>query len=159
MLIGFTQRFRTVSESNALEGEDLFTIHIDVATLTTAEREHPMIFRLQSRGTAIVEPGNDIQNKLFDAVFGNRLYHGPIQEEFNLEHLVTTIPPLQAQIRDDLRPEEEECFTIRIFPVDVPGRRELFVCNEDGSNATNYFCETTICILDDNGRCSRIFFL
>ena len=159
MLIGFTQRFRTVSESSSLEGEDLFTIHIDVATPTTAEREHPMIFRLQPSGTAIVEPGNDIQNHLFDAIFGNRLYHGPIQEEFNLEHLVTTIPPLQAQIRDDLRPEEEECFTIRIFPLDIPGRRELFDCNEGDSDATNYFCETTICILDDDGRCSRIFFL
>ena len=159
MVIGFTQRFRTVSESDVMEGEDLFTIYIDVATLTTAEREHPMEFRLQSGGTAIVEPGNDVQNQLFDAIFGVRLEPGAsIEEGFILESLVATIPPLQAHIRDDLRSEEKECFTIRMFSLDVSGRRELFVCNEDESGATNYFCETTICILDNDGMFSSKFF-
>ena len=38
------------------------------------------------------------------------------------------------------------------LPVDVPGRRELFTCNEDDSGAINYFCQTEICIEDDDGR-------
>ena len=71
---------------------------------------------------------------------------------FVLEALEDTIPPLTAFIRDDLRPENEECFTIRILPVDVLGRRELFSCNDDDSGADNYFCEHTICIEDDDGR-------
>ena len=154
MIIGFTQRVRTVSESDVPEGEHLVSIDIDVATLRTAEREHPMVFRLQqSTSTAIVEPGNDVRNQNFDALFGVRLVHeDPIKEEFDLERLVATMPPLPANIRNDFRPEDEECFTIHIFPVDVPGRRQLFVCNNDDIGAINYFCETTICIQDDDGK-------
>ena len=158
MLIGFTQRVRTVSESDVKEGEELFPINIDVATLRPADREYKMIFRLLSGGTAIVEPVNNVQDESFDALFGNKVKpNGHIQEEFYLEPLVSTIPPRVVDIRDDFRPEDEECFTMRIFPVDVPGRHELFNCNEDDSDATNYFCETTICILDNDGRYSRIF--
>ena len=158
MVIGFSQRVRTVCECAALEGEDLFSIDIDVATQRLAEREHPMRFRLQSGGTAIVDPSNHVQDLQFDALFGIRTqYNAPIQEQFDLDSLETTIPSLLVQIRNDLRPEEEECFTIRIFPVDVPGRRELFDCNEDEDGDTNYFCETTICIADDDGKFSGKF--
>ena len=157
MLIGFTQRVRTVSESD-VKGEELFPINIDVATLRPADREYKIIFRLLSGGTAIVKPGNNVQDVSFDTLFGIKVEpNGPIQEEFDLEPQVATIPPLPVEIRDDLRPEDEECFTIRIFPVDVPGRHELFDCNEDDSDATNYFCETTICILDNDGGCGRMF--
>ena len=154
MVIGFTQRVQTVCEDEALPGEDFFHIEIGVATLRTAEREHPMVFRLQSGGTAIVEPRGSLENPLLDAVFGTRYSsysEAPIQEEFYLERLVAIIPPLPVDIRNDLKPEDEECFTIRIFPVDVPGRRELFDCSEDEDGATNFFCETTICICDDDG--------
>ena len=58
-----------------------------------------------------------------------------------------------ALIRNDIIPEEIECYTIRIFPVDVPGRCELFTCNEDNAGADSYFCEHTICIEDDDGKC------
>ena len=131
----------------------MFSIDIDVATLRTAEREHPMIFRPQSGGTAIVEPGNDLIIQQFDALFGVRIEPDvPIQEEYDLRRLEAIISQISAQIRDDLRPEDEECFTIHIFPVDVPGCRQLFVCNNDDIGATNYFCETTICIQDDDGK-------
>ena len=154
MVIGFTQRVQTVCENETLPGEDFIPIEIDVATLRTVEREHPMVFRLQSGGTAIVEPGGSLENPLLDAIFGTRdssYSEAPIQEEFDLERLVAVIPSLPVDIRNDLKPEDEECFTIRIFPVDVPGRRELFDCNEDEDSATNFFCETTICICDDDG--------
>ena len=141
-------------ENEALPGEDFFSTDIGVATLKTSEREHPMVFHLQSDGTAIVEPRGSQENPLLDAVFGIRDAfddYAPIQEEFDLERLVAVIPSLPVEIRDDLRPEDEDCFTIRIFPVDVPGRRELFDCNEDEDGATNFFCKTTICIKDDDG--------
>ena len=159
MVIGFTQRTLTVCENEAVPGEDFIPIEIDVATLRIAEREHPMVFRLQSGGTAIVEPGGSLENPLLDAVFGIRDEDdAPIEEEFDLEQLVAIIPPRLADIRDDLRPEDEECFTIHIFPVDVPGRHELFDCNEDEEGATNFFCETTICICDDDGRLVMQYF-
>ena len=142
-------------EDEALPGEDFVPIEIGVATLRTAEREHPMVFRLQSGGTANVEPRGSFENPLLDAIFGTRDPSdddAPIQNEFDLEHLVAVIPSLPADIRNDLKPEDEECFTIRIFPVDVEGRRELFDCNEDENGAINFFCKTIICIKDDDGR-------
>ena len=154
MVIGFTHRFQTVSESNALDGEDFFPVNIPVATLRTAEREHPIIFRPQvSDSTAMVISIDGPYNPLFDVLFGIRVeYNGPIEIDFDLERLVDTIPPLPADIRNDLRPEDEECFTIHILPLDVPGRCELFSCNEDNEGAASYFCQTTICIEDDDGR-------
>ena len=135
-------------ESDAIE-RVLTNIDVDVATLRTAEKEHQMIFRLWYSGTAIVEPGDDLTNPLLDAAFGTRT-NGHIQQELHLQPLQDTIPPLPVRIRDDVRPEDEECFTIRIFPVDFGGRREQLSCNEDGSGATDFFCETIICIQDDD---------
>ena len=155
MIIGFTTRTVCVPENNPAPGFDVWLLPTEVATVRTAEREHPMNFRLQvSSKTAIVEPIGAVANPLYDATFGTRdNINDPIEVYFVLEALQDTIPPLTTFIRDDRRPEnEKECFTIRIFPVDVPGRRELFDCNEDDSGADNYFCKTEICIMDNDGR-------
>ena len=132
-------------------------IYIEVATLRLAEREHPIVYRLQAGSTAIVEPTDDRQNPLIDVAFATRQEpDGPIDEQFDLHSLRATIPSLQAQIRNDFRLEDEECFTIRIFPHDVPGRRELFFCNEDDSGEDNYFCEIVICIKDDDDKFGNV---
>ena len=154
MIIGFTSRTVYVPENNAQPGFDEWLLPIEVATVRTAEREHPMNFRLQvSSSSANVEPIGEVVNELYDANFVKRdNIDYPIEVFFVLEALQDTISPLTTFIRNDLRPENEECFTIHILPVDVPGRRELFACNEDVSGADNYFCEHTICIEDDDGR-------
>ena len=64
-----------------------------------------------------------------------------------------TVSPLLTVIRNDFIPEEKKCFTIGIFPVDIPGRRELFTCNEDSAGTDSYYFEHTICIEDDDGKC------
>ena len=152
MIIGFTDRRRTVSEGGALLGADTFQLPIPLATLRTAEREHPMNIRLFN-SSAIVEPTGGVVDQFYDATFGSRgNINYPIEEFFVLEALDDTIPPLTAFIRDDLRPESKDCFILRVLPVDVPGRRELFTCNEDDSGAINYFCQTEICIENDDGR-------
>ena len=154
MVIGFTERSLTVSEGIAPPWYDVFPLLIEVATLRTAEREHPMVFRIQeATSSAIVEPIGDAVNQLFDATFGTRdNIDDPIEELFVLEALEGIIPPRTTFIRNDLRPEDEECFTIRTFPVDIPGRRELFTCSEDDAGESSYFCHHTICIEDDDGR-------
>ena len=155
MIIGFTTRTVYVPENNTYPGGDVWLLPIEVATVRTAEREHPMIIRVQETiSLAIVEPIGYVVNLLYDATFGTRDTIGdPIDVFFVLDPLEDTIPPRTAFIRDDRRPEDEkECFTIRIIPVDVPGRREVFTCNEYDSGADNYFCEHTICIEDDDGR-------
>ncbi|CAI8008868.1 hypothetical protein GBAR_LOCUS6037, partial [Geodia barretti] len=45
MIIGFTDRIKTVSEGE-VPGVDLFRVEVNVASQRTAEREHPMVFRL-----------------------------------------------------------------------------------------------------------------
>ncbi|CAI8036861.1 hypothetical protein GBAR_LOCUS20652, partial [Geodia barretti] len=149
MIIGFTQRIRTVSEGE-VPGEELFQLEIDVESVRTAEREHPMVFRLQE-ANAIVETLTAVSS-IFDATFGQRENpDGPIEEARDLDQGTRRIVPLLTTIRNDLIPENKECYTIRIFPVNVPGRREQhFGCNHDADRADNYFCEHTICIQDDN---------
>ena len=154
MIIGFTQRSQTVSESMALPG-GVFPLSIDVATLRTAEREHPVIFRVQeSSSLAIVEPIiGAVVDPLYDATFGSRDNNGNrVEVVFVLEAFDDAVPSMITFIKNDLRPENEECFTIRILPFDVPRRRELFSCNEDDSGEDNYFCLMEICIEDDDGR-------
>ena len=152
MVIGFSQRNQTVSESEDPIFE-IFQFSIGLATLRTAEREHAMTIRVQkSISTAIVEPLSSPTDPNFDAIFGNRDAPGqPIRQAVVLAPGTSTIPLLPAAIRNDFTPEDEECFTIRVFPDDVPGHRELFMCNEDSSSADNFFCEHTLCITDDDG--------
>ena len=154
MIIGFTQRTQTVSESMVQLGDVFLPLPIYVATMRTAEREYPMYFRVQeASSSAIVEPIGAVVNQLYDATFGTRdNIDYPIEVFFVLEALKDTIFPLTTFIRNDLRPEYEECFTIQIIPGDIPGNHVLFHCNEDDSGADNYLCEHTICIEDDDGR-------
>ena len=160
MIIGFTERIQTVSEGD-IPGVDVFQLQINVASLRTSESEHRMEFRLQeSRATATVETLIP-SSAGFDATFGLRDWpDGPIYDTRYLAPGLLTVPPLQIVIRNDVIPEDRECFTISIFPVDVPGRRELFTCNEDfmvadcnevGIGTVDYLCEHTICIEDDDG--------
>ena len=160
MIIGFTERMRTISEAEDPTME-LFQIRIALATLRTAEREHAMTIRVQeSSSTAIVEPLLSQTDPDFDAIFGNRDNPGqPIREAVVVQAEQSTIPSLISFIRNDFVPEDDECFTIRIFPDDVPGRRELFMCNEDSAGADNYFCQHTICIIDDDGEPSALSIL
>ena len=57
MIIGFTTRMVCVPENNTHPGFDVWLLPIDLATVRTAERQHPMKFRLQvASSSAIVEP-------------------------------------------------------------------------------------------------------
>ena len=155
MIIGFTERIRTVREDDAPPGFYLFHLVINVSSVRTAEREHPMLFRLLEASTnATVESLTSLSNT-FDANFGLRENPDyPLEETRDLLLGERTLPNnrlLVTTIRNDFVPEELECYSIGILPIDVPGRRELFTCNEDSAMADNYFCEHTICIIGDDG--------
>ena len=153
MVIGFTQRIRTVSEG-AVPGVDLFQLQINVSSMRPAERRHPMLFRLlESMTNATVETFTPVSN-VSDATFGHREDpRDPIEEHRDLPLGETTVSPLQIAIRNDLIPEETECFTIGIWPVDIHPRHVFFDCNYGYLDVDSYFCEHTICIEDNDGRC------
>ena len=113
-----------------------------------------MYFRVQeASSSAIVEPIGEVVDQLYDARFGTRdTIRDPIEVFFVLEALQDTISPLTTFIRNDLRPEYEECFTICIIPGDIPGNHVLFSCYDDYYGEDNYFCQHTICIGNDDGR-------
>ena len=163
MIIGFTQRIRTVSEGQ-VPGMDMFQLEINVESVRTAEKEHPMLFRLQETSTNATVETLTPASPLFDATFGLRENpDDPIEETRDLDQGTRTVLPLLTTIRNDLIPEKLECYTIRIFSRDVPGRQALFECNDDTEMADNYFCVHTICIEDDDGeslvRFSCMFYL
>ena len=59
------------------------------------------------------------------------------------------------EVLNDIIPEEQQCLTIRISPVNFAGKNklEMFSCNEQGPS---YFCEHTICIEDDDGKSLKL---
>lgn len=155
MIIGYTQRYHTVSEDNGLPGDDPFMITIEVTTERTSEVSYNVIFFLSFIRTATVE-SRPIQNHShYDAIFGSResIDHPMTVEPYTLQAGDDVIPPLHTYIRDDIYAEEEECYTVGIlaYQLYIFGLLDSFKCNHDYQNATNFFCSHTICIEDDDG--------
>ena len=153
MVIGFTERRRTVSEGH-VPGVEEFPLEIDVATLRVSEREHwRMLYRVLSSGTARVVSFEFRDNLDYDARFGF-VEADPIEQRDQLLPGRDIINPLITAIRNDFIPEDEECYSIQISPIDIPGLKEFFMCDFVNTSSTppmGFFCEHTICIEDDDG--------
>ena len=146
MVIGFTERSGTVSEAAGLPSQ-LFRLNIGVSSLRTSEIEHPITFRVrEDRSTANVQPLGSVG--LSDAFFGSFRDRDVL---FVLGSGIQVIPPLTTFIVDDITVEIDECFTIRMFFTHTPETREPRVTCNDGDGATNFFCEHTVCIEDNDG--------
>ena len=148
MVIGFTERRQTVSEG--LVPTDEFPLEFDVAILRVSEREHRILYRVLSSGTARVVSYTFFDSLDFDARLGI-IQADPIEQMDILLPGRDSILPLKTAIRNDFVPEDEECFSIQISPVDIPGLRELFMCDYS-DDSRNIFCVHTICIENDDGR-------
>ena len=160
MVIGFTEERQCVAE-NEVPGVDSFPVFIEPATLRVSEREHRMLYRLLASGAATVVSFASFFATDFDVRFGG-IEGNPIEEMDFLDPGEDTVRPRRTLIINDFIPEDEECFTIQISPIHIPGLRELFMCDfVDMSTTppTNYFCEHTICIKDDDGKIITILWL
>ena len=149
MFIGFTKRIQSVSEGE-VQPEEYIPITVNVSTNRMSEINYNVYFQYQDvTSSAIVEPLSSNESIEYDALFGERLdLNEPILELQEIKAGQTSTS-IQLLIFNDLIPEEEECFTLRILPVDVVGLRNLPECNENGDS---FFCEHTICIIDDDGK-------
>ena len=150
MIIGFSQRRRTVSEGDALYGTDSFTINMRVSSSRLSELSYSVPLRhLESSGNAVIEGFNEIWRSQLDAQFGSKSGQGdPLQYTIDLiaGSRSRTVP---TSIINGFVPEENlKCYTIRIWIFDI---YRYFTCNDDDANPTNYFCLHTICITDDDG--------
>ena len=141
-----------------VQGVDEFPLSIDVAILRVSERQHRMLYRVLSSGTATVVSFAFFDNLDFDARFGS-VQADPIEQEDQLLPLRDSIFPLQTAIRNDFVPEDEECYSIQISPIDIPGLRELFICDFVDTSSTppmSFFCEHTICIEDGDSKYTHV---
>ena len=152
MIIGFTERSRTVSESGATPGESQYLLGIDMATLRVSEMEHVIIIRHNEQlSTAVVESFVGV-NDFSDALFGARGdSRDPLELVFNLDPGQATLRRVSASIVEDFRIEPEECFTLQLYFYETPGARAPLVTCNAGNSSTNFFCEHTVCIEDDDG--------
>ena len=135
-------------------GVDEFPLQIDVSTLRESERLHRMLYRVLSSGTATVVSLDFRDNLDYDARFGT-VQADPIVQRDQLLPLRDFITPLPTAIRNDFIPEDEECYSIQISPIDIPGLRELFMCDFADTSVIpprSFFCEHTICIEDDDSK-------
>lgn len=154
MIIGFSQRIQTVSESDVPEGANSLTLTLDVHSLRLSETDYVVQFRALESSNASVEAVNVQFQLLFDALFGNtKSPEAPITDTRRLRsgnlRLSNT---LSITIINDFVSEDPlKCLTIRILSPDVVGDRQIFTCNEDEDKQLDFFCLHTICIEDDDG--------
>ena len=153
MVIGFSEEMQSVSE-NEISGRNEFFAFIDLNNLRVSEREHGLLFRLLGGGGATVVSFANEDSEYHDARFGS-IEADPIEQEDFLDPGDDRINPLRTQIVHDFIPEDEECFTIQLSPIEIHGLRELFMCDfvdVTTDPPTNYSCLHTLCIKDDDGK-------
>ena len=127
-------------------------LQIPVTADSISERDHRLVFHLlESSSTALVVDHN-FPSAAFDAIFGFRSSpESQITVYYDIRRGESELPfPLRVFIRNDFLIEDEECFSIRLMSADIANSAQ-FTCNDDESGATNFFCEHTICIEDDDG--------
>ena len=154
MIIGFSQRRQTVSESDAPEGADSFSVTLDVHSLRFSETEYEILFRALENSNASVEAFNVQFQLQFDALFGNtKSPEAPIIDSRRLSsgnlRLSNTLTTMI--VNDFVSEDPLKCLTVRILSPDVVGDRKIFTCNEDIDAQPDFFCLHTICIEDDDG--------
>ena len=157
MVIGFSQRSQTVSESQAPPNSDRFMTPLDVRAMIISEKEFRVNFILLSASANTEVQATNLVLKSPDALFGTReSATAKINDTRTLrvlETIVGTPTPLDATIIDDFRPEGEESFTIKIRIPDS-GDRDNFECttDEEVPPPGGFFCRHTIFIVDNDGQ-------
>ena len=152
MLIGFSRRFIIVSEGDAAPGEDFFFVDLNVHSQRTSEQRYFPMFRLANSNATVV--GLTSNNPDFDVIFGSIIGSGDSLQFTGILDTLSRVlsDPLIPQIRNDFRPEGRECFTVNILRPDRTEDRDIFSCFSDDANMDDFFCATTICIDDDDGK-------
>ena len=142
--------------------ETLGTIIIEVHSNITSEVEYTIGFRhIRQGAVATVETADFIDpifDNDFDATFGDRPNPNNPPDPLETTRLLQVghlepVRPLRTTVFSDVRPEGDECYVINIFIIDTVtgGGRVNYDCNDNDANPGDFFCDHTICILDDDG--------
>ena len=146
MIIGFRTKITPLNETSGS-----FPIEVHSKIRSEVEYTIDFIYR-ELNATVVAELETDAPNH--DARFGRRQQ---ITEDLVLDRILeinrtTPRTDLSVLIVPDVLPEGTECFIINIDIRDTdPGEgRDNFECN-DAIDAEDFFCDNTVCILDDDG--------
>ena len=143
-----------------MKNETLGAFALDIHSKIISELDYVIGFRLiqgNNPTDATVETAdlNDtIFNDNFDAKFGERTNpnnpHDPLEASRILEkgHL-EPVRPLETTIFPDVLPELDECYTINILIIDR--YHEKFMCNDNEDDSEDFFCDHTVCIVNNDG--------
>ena len=138
------------------------TFNIDVHSKITSEVVYTIGFRhIRQGAVATVETSDSIDpifDTDFDARFGDRLNPSNPEDPLETTRLLQVgrlepLRPLTTTIFPDFRLEGDECYTINIFIIDTEtgDGRFNYECNANDNNPDDFFCDHTVCILDDDG--------
>ena len=146
MIIGFRTKITLLNEASG-------NFPIEVHSKIKSEVEYTIHFTYRELNATVVSEA-EIGAPNHDARFGRRQ---PITEDLVIDRILEknqTTPqvPLTTFIFPDVIPEGTECYVINIdIRVTDPGEgRDNFECN-DASDAEDFFCYNTVCILDNDG--------
>ena len=141
-----------------MKNETSGTFALDVYSKIISEFDYVIGFRL-IHADATVET-TDLNDPMFndnvDALFGDRANPNNPHDLLEIERILEKgrhepLNPLFITIFPDVRPEPDECFTINIFNPDTDGDGNNFMCNKNEDNPEDFFCDHTVCILNDDG--------
>ena len=154
MIIGFRTRMTTTFDT-------LSTLSIHVHSNIISDLDYQIFFRhIRGRNPtdATVETADLLDptfDEDFDARFGDRRDpNNPLDPLETVRVLqkgrLEPLRPLTTIIFGDVIPDFDKCYTINIL---TTGERSDFSCNKNDYNQPDdFFCDHTICILDDDGQ-------
>ena len=169
MIIGFSKPTLTISEDPIIDDvikyipeisivfpgsydadkitNSLTFLPVDVISLRQSEIEYEIGVRQNGGNATIIRHFPD--SLVGDAGFGASTKNGSLLEEYAVLPSLGnyTEPPITAVIVNDIIPEPFECFTLSIFN----SSSNIFHCSDDSESVSEYFCEHTICIEDNDG--------
>ena len=149
MVIGFAERIKSVSESEAGDGFDSFDVPILAHSQIPSEVQIEVQIRVVSGfGQAIVRETNTMDTD-YDALFGSVVMNRLLEiRQLPGDGETVDLATILIKVRNDLRAEDEvECLNLQIEKTDF--ERTSFTCYNDFP--TDYSCIFTLCIVDDDG--------
>ena len=149
MIIGFRTSLTTINETFGI-------VTLDIHSKIISELDYDIGFRhIQGDNPtdATVETDDSfdpIFNVNFDARFGDRANPNNLLDPLETSRILQRghlepLSPLRTTIFDDVRLELDECYSIYILTTGA------FSCNDNADNPDDFFCDHTICILNDDG--------
>ena len=152
MFIGFPER-RSFVRENEYPNLAVFPISRRLHSLRESEILYTLTISVTGGTAEVTAAYNRVGD--WDVAFGtiSTISNIPVSL-LDLKPGDTEISMIGADIMNDVNPEDNKTFTLRVSAADVGGIRSTFDCYNDGEDPVegNYFCDHTVTIIDDDGQ-------